>query len=317
MTKTREKDLRYLMSGEEIRKNKFNSILLLIVFFSLIVGAGALYGYLEGDVITFTFITMAITGAYLLFNFVTFKFMIKKSINGRLVTKDTQDEKLRTLYYIVERLSVGCNIKMPEIYVIPTNIPNAFATGFNHNNAIVGVTEGLLHMLDEEELEGVMAHEFAHIMNYDIRLKAVTIALTSSFVLLAEIIYRNMRVKGRSRNNNNDSKNTALLFVVVLIILVFSRVISALLSSAISRQREYMADTKAVRITSNNRGLINALAKIGGYRPRYSKSEYEAQLGGNNLKSSYIYNHFSKKSASLFSTHPPIEDRIQKLERTI
>ncbi len=316
MSTIREKDFRYLMSGEEIRKNKFNSALLLIVFCLLIVGIGALYGYLEGNVITFTVLTFAITLFYLLFNFLTFKYMVKKSINGRLVRKEEYDEKLRTLYNIVERLAVGCNIKMPEVYVIPTNIPNAFATGFNHNNAIVGVTEGLLDMLDEEELEGVMAHEFAHIMNYDIRLKAVTIALTSSLVLLAEIMYRNMSLKGR-RRSNNDNKNTAILFVVVLLLFLFSRVISALLSSAISRQREYMADTTAIRIVSNNRGLINALSKIGGYRPRLSKSEYEAELGGNNLKSSYIYNHFSKKTASLFSTHPPIEDRIKKLERTV
>lgn len=316
MSNFKEKDLRYLMSGEEIRKNKINSILLLIVFFLLIVGIGALYGYLEGNVITFTIMTMAITAFYLLFNFLTFKYMVKKSINGRLVTKDVQDEKLRTLYHIVERLSVGCNIKTPEVYVIPTNIPNAFATGFSHNHAIVGVTAGLLEMLDEEELEGVMAHEFAHIINYDIRLKAVTIALTSSLVLLAEIMYRNMRYRGRSRNNN-DNKGTVILLIAVVIIMIFSRVISALLSSAISRQREYMADTTAVRMVSNNRGLINALSKIGGYRPRLNKSEYEAELGGNNLKSSYIYNHFSKKTASLFSTHPPIEDRIKKLERTV
>lgn len=294
------------VSGEEVRANKRNSVLLVGVFILSIAGLAAIYGYMEGNLFVYFSVTAIITGIYLLINFLTYRRTIKRAIDGIKVEEGSYSKEYRKLYHLTKGLSVSAGIKMPEVYVIPTQIPNAFATGFTPDDGIVGVTEGLLEMLDDHELEGVLAHEIAHIVNYDIRLKAVGVALGSSLMLVAELFLR--KQVGRRSSGRVALVGLGLFFA--------ARLISSLTNMAISRQREYLADATAVRISSYNEGLASALEKIGRFSYKGGKTEYETELGGSNLMSSYIGNHFNPVSA-YFSTHPPIGDRVKRLRGMI
>jgi heat shock protein HtpX len=210
-------------------------------------------------------------------------------------------QNARGFYEIVENLSQKANIPMPKVYIIPENVPNAFATGRNPNNAAVAATEGLLNLLSKEEIEGVMAHELSHVKHYDILIGSVAATIAGAIAIAANIMQYGA-MAGKNRQN-------PLVMIAIAIILP---VAATVIRMAISRNREYMADEGAAKITRHPEWLQSALLKLDAYARggvMREASQESAHM--------FIVNPFSSKNvsfASLFSTHPSIENRIARLE---
>ena len=221
----------------------------------------------------------------------------------------TREEDLQ-LTNILEGLMVASGLEnKPRLYVVESDQPNAFATGRNPENAVICVTTGIIEKLDYYELEGVVAHELAHVMNYDIRLSAV-ISVMVGFVIMLSDMFTRVTFRSR-RNNDSDSKANGILMIIGLIFLILSPIISRIIQFAVSRRREYLADATAVSFTRNPDGLISALRKI-------SSDDSELEVASSSNAHMYIVtplkNKRKAKSSNLFSTHPGIEERIEALE---
>lgn len=213
-------------------------------------------------------------------------------------------------YTASENLCMAARIPMPKLYVIKDSAMNAFATGRDPNHAVVCITTGLLSKLDRTELEGVIAHELAHIKNYDIRLMSIVSILVGTITLLADWLLR-MSMFGQSNRKNNQASPIILFLGIVLVIL--SPIIATIIKLAISRRREFLADASAVEITRFPDGLKRALLKISNDKePLESANKATAHL----YISNPLKNHHDSIGwfANLFNTHPPIKDRIAALE---
>lgn len=220
------------------------------------------------------------------------------------------EEEYKKLNNILDSLMVSAGITYkPKLYVVEDSQPNAFATGRDLEHSVICVTTALLDKLDYYELEGVLAHELSHILNYDIRLSAIVTVMVGLIVMLSDIFVRNFFFFGRrnSRDNDNDSKGSGILMIIGLVCLIISPIFAKLLQLAVSRRREYLADSTAVQLTRNPDGLISALIKI-------SSDPHELRNASNATAHMYISEPFRKKSSSWFSTHPSIEDRINALK---
>ena len=221
----------------------------------------------------------------------------------------TREEDLQ-LTNILEALMLTSGLtNKPRLYVMDSAQPNAFATGRNPENAVICVTTGLLEKLDYYELEGVVAHELAHVKNYDIRLSAV-ISVMVGFVIMLSDMFTRIAFR-RRRSSDDDSKGNAILMIIGLIFLIISPIVSKLIQLAVSRRREYLADATAISFTRNPDGLISALRKI-------SSDDSDLDVASDSNAHMYIITPFKNKKkasdTSLFSTHPGINDRITALE---
>ena len=220
----------------------------------------------------------------------------------------TKEENLQ-LVNILDALMVSSGLPCkPKLYVVDDAQPNAFATGRNPENAVICVTTGLLEKLEYYELEGVVAHEMAHIKNYDIRLSAVVSVMVGFVVMLADLFTRITFWGGMRDNDNDSSKGNAILMLIGLVFLILAPIFGKLMQLAVSRKREFLADATAVEFTRNPDGLISALIKISG-------DPNKLKVANNATENMYIVNPFrgKKKSSSLWSTHPSTEDRIEAL----
>lgn len=210
------------------------------------------------------------------------------------------------LYRTVENLAITTGMPMPKVYVIDDPAPNAFATGRDPRHAVVGATTGLLEIMDDRELTAVMAHEIGHVQNYDIRVSTIAFGLVSAIGLLSDIVLRMFFYSSGNRNNNNMHP---IMLVIGVIVIILAPIIAAIVQMAVSRQREYLADATGALTTRDSEGLASALAKLGQYgRPMKRESTSTANLFlSNPLQPGF----FSK----LFSSHPPLEDRIKRLTK--
>jgi heat shock protein HtpX len=213
------------------------------------------------------------------------------------------------LYTIVENLSITAGLPMPKIYVVEDSAPNAFATGRNKDHAVVCATTGLLAMLDRSELEGVMAHELAHIGNKDMLISTVVVVLVGFISIISDMFMRSM-FWGWGRSDDRENGNAgSILMIVGIILAILAPIIGVLIQLAISRKREYLADASGALLTRYPEGLANALRKIGAYKqPMRRQSSAIAHL--------YLADPTGGKTAfisKLFMTHPPIGDRINAL----
>ena len=225
--------------------------------------------------------------------------------------KPATKEEYFDLYSIVENISIATGLPMPKVYVMQDPAPNAFATGRDPNNAVICVTTGLLEKLDRTELEGVVAHEFAHIRNYDIRLVTLVAVLVGTVALMADILLR-VKISG---GGNRKGNGTVILFVVGILFAILAPVAGKIIQMAISRRREYMADATAVHITRQPSGLANALIKIKNSSDKLrSANKATAHLFISNPFDKHIIDARNRFSG-LFQTHPPIDDRIAALRR--
>ena len=217
-------------------------------------------------------------------------------------------EENQKLVNILDALVVSSGLQYtPKLYIVEDSQPNAFATGRNPENAVICVTTGLLDKLSYYELEGVIAHEMAHIKNYDIRLSAVVSVMVGFVVILSDWFTRISFYGGSRRRDDDDNGNPILMFIG-LIFLILAPIFGQLMQLALSRKREFLADATAIEFTRNPDGLISALLKISG-------DPNELKVANNATENMYIVNPFrgKKSSSSLWSTHPSIEDRVEAL----
>lgn len=220
-------------------------------------------------------------------------------------------EQLPRLYQVMERLAAKANIPVPKLYVVPDQAPNAFATGRNPRHASVAVTEGLLQLMNDDELEGVIAHELSHVRNYDILITSVAATLAGAVTYLANMAKWGMIFGGYGGDRDEERGGGGLS---VLLMLILAPIAAFLLQLALSRTREYSADETGARMVGQPYGLISALEKLGAYNRRIPTSAISPStsslcivkplFGGGTL-------------ASLFSTHPPLEDRVAALKQMV
>jgi heat shock protein HtpX len=210
------------------------------------------------------------------------------------------------LWRIVENLAITEGMPMPKVYIIPDDAPNAFATGRDPKHAIVAATTGLLAIMDDKELEGVMAHELGHVKNYDIRVSTIVFGLVSAVGILADMAIRAAFFSGNRRDENGNSLGAALI-LIGMIASIIAFLIGPLVSAAVSRQREYLADASGAHTTRYPEGLASALEKLGQYgRPMRRASSSMAHM--------YISDPIKPGlTERLFSTHPPIPKRVARL----
>ena len=225
---------------------------------------------------------------------------------ARPATKE-EDQKLVN---ILDALMVTAGLpNKPRLYVVDDNQPNAFATGRNPQNAVICVTTGLLEKLDYYELEGVIAHEMSHIKNYDIRLSCVVSVMVGFIVMLSDLFSRAL-FWGGVKDRDSDSKANGILMLIGLIFLILAPIFGSLMQLALSRKREFLADSTAVEFTRNPDGLISALEKL-------ENDPNQLETANNATANMYIINPFKKngkkKSTNIWSTHPSTADRIEAL----
>lgn len=217
----------------------------------------------------------------------------------------------RYLVNVTEAVAIGAGVPMPKIYVIDNPAPNAFATGRDPQHGAIAVTTGLMSILDRQELEGVIAHEMAHVKNYDIRFASMLAATVGAIVLLRDVILRGMRFGGRSRRSSSSGggRGQAIAMVLLIVLLILAPILATLVRLAVSRRREYLADATGAYITRNPDGLASALAKLRDYRGTPMKVSEGVQH-------MYFTNPVAKLNAlTWLATHPPIDDRISRLRR--
>lgn len=219
--------------------------------------------------------------------------------------KQIKKEDYPELYRMVENLSITAGIPMPKVYVMQDASPNAFATGRDPEHASVAVTTGLMQIMEKKELEGVIAHELAHIKNYDIRVMTIVVVLVGVVLLLSDILMRTFIFGDR-----DNGKAALPLLIIGLVLAILSPLFAQMIKLAVSRSREYLADASGAMLTRYPEGLASALEKI-------AKVDQPLKRANHATAHLFLANpfdpHVTKKFESMFSTHPPIEERIAKL----
>lgn len=284
-----------------IAKNKRNTVFIMILFFVIIAGLGWLANAVYGPQNSYgIFIAViVITALYVIIQYYAAGRQAVAMSGGIKVNSKADHPRL---WRIVENLSITTGTPMPEVYIINDPAPNAFATGRDPQHAIVAATTGLLDIMDDSELEGVMAHEIGHVRNYDIRVSMVVFGLVVAIGFISDMFLR-MAFFGR----NNNSNGNPVVMVFGLVAMIVAPLIATVVQLAISRQREYLADATSALTTRHPDALASALAKLGEYgRPMKKQNSSMAHL--------WISDPLKKGAMSkLFATHPPIADRIERL----
>jgi heat shock protein HtpX len=284
-----------------IAANKRNTVLI-IIFFVLLIGGLATYaGYATGYG----------SSAFMIIGFVALYALIQYYAAGAFAVAASGAVQISKadnprLWRIVENISISEGMPMPKVYLIKDEAPNAFASGRDPKHAVVAATTGLLAIMDDNELQGVMAHEMAHVKNYDIRVSTIVFGLVSAVGILADFFIRMAFYSSHSRNK--DSGQLAIFLIAFGIVAwIVSALIGPLVSAAVSRQREYLADASGAEITRFPEGLQGALAKLRDYgKPMQRASSSMAHM--------YISDPIKPSVAQrLFSTHPPLDKRIERL----
>jgi heat shock protein HtpX len=295
---------------ERIAVNRRNSLILIAAFLAFVAVFGYVIGWAWiGDPVgaifglVLAFIVGIVTG---LATYYGGDRMMLAASRAREITHDDAP----VLFNVVEEMAIAAGLPMPKVYIIEDSAPNAFATGRDPEHASVAVTSGLLEKLNRDELQGVIAHEMSHVGNFDIRYAMLVGILVGTTVLISDFFLRGLWLGGGGRGRGEGGGYIQLIMIVIAIVFaILAPLFARLLQLSISRQREYLADASAVRLTRNPKGLADALQKISGDRE---------VLEAANRATAHLYivnpvKGFEKRAKGLFSTHPPIEERIQIL----
>ncbi len=275
----------------------FKTVFLMVALTILFVFIGGVYGGSTG-----MFIALIFTG---IMNFISY-FYSDKMVLAHYKAVEVSKKEAPGLYAIVERLSKKAGIPMPKVYIIPDEIPNAFATGRNPSHAAVAVTEGILDLLNEDEIEGVLGHELSHVKHYDILTGTIAATIAGSIAWIANIMQWGA-IFGSFRDD--DEGTNPFMMIILAIVLPIA---ASIIQMAISRSREYEADAGSAKITGHPEWLQSALRKLENYN-----RQGVVQGATETTSHMFIVNPFAGKNisfASLFSTHPSTEDRIERLE---
>jgi len=292
---------------EQIASNKRKSFLLVFCFIAFIFLLAWLFEQLAGMGTSGLVLALIIASVSAFASYYASDKIVLAISRARPVTK----EEFPHLYNVVEGLAIAAGIPAPRCYVIEDTAPNAFATGRNPKNSVICVTTGLLEKMNRVELEGVISHEMSHIKNYDVLVQTLTVVMVGVIALMSDWILRSFLWGGRRRGGRDKGGAGAILIVVGLVLAVLSPIISQLIRLAISRKREFLADASGAMITRYPPGLASALRKLDAdTEPLEAANKATAHL--------YIVNPLKDikgKVNRLFSTHPPIEERIAALEK--
>lgn len=280
-----------------ISANKRNTVIIMAVFLVIIAGLGWLAGAAYNNV-GITWIVIAVASVYALIQYFAAS-RLALAVNGahQIEKRDAPE-----LYRIVENLAITDGLPMPKVYIMDDPAPNAFATGRNPDNASVAVTTGLLQIMDKRELAAVLAHEMGHVKNYDILVNMIVFGLVSAIGMICDMI---MRVAFWGNNKDRDSR----LMIFGIIAAILAPIVAMMVQLAVSRQREYLADASGALTTRDPEGLAMALEKLkDSSKPMRNQNSSTAHLFfANPLKPGFL--------SKLFSTHPPLDDRIARLRQ--
>ena len=313
--------MRYIGLSRQIRRNNFNSFLLLIAFPTLLLAMFYVFFFFVDDksadqanqhfVQVMPFVLIAV-GIWFLIAWAGHSSFIRMATSSRPLERMEN----KRVYNLLENLCISQGMAMPKVFIIDDDSLNAFASGINRQSYSVTLSKGIIEKLNDEELEGVIAHELTHIRNRDARLLIISIVFVGIFAFLAELAFRSLRFgTGRRSSSSKDGKGSGAIILIAIAVTAVAYLISILLRFGISRKREYLADAGAAEITKKPYALAAALRKISG-DPMIEAVESRdvAQLFIENPKLSA---HKSVSWDNLFSTHPPIEKRIELLEQFV
>ena len=309
--------MEYVGLQQQITSNNRKSILLLLGFPSILLAG--LYiilifvstGNVNEAFLSATPFVLLFTGLWFLIAFLGHSRMINYATGAKSLERK---ENMR-VYNLTENLCMSVGMKMPKLKIINSSALNAFASGLNEKNYTVTLTRGIIEKLDDDELEGVIAHELMHIRNNDVKLLIISIVFVGIFSFILQVVFRSLLFGGGGRSRKKDNKGGALILIIILLVSAAAYLISILFKFSLSRKREYLADAGAAEMTKNPLGLANALKKISG------NSEIR-EVKNSDVKQMFIDNGSSKKAfflirwfRNIFSTHPPIDERIKILEQ--
>ncbi len=290
-----------------ISSNKRNSFFITVAITAFLIVLGYLLGTYWGSSYAGVFIAVMLAlimslGAY----YSGDKMVLAVSRAKRIEKQDAPQ-----LFNVIEELSIAAGLPMPAVYVIDDTAPNAFATGRDPKHASVAITTGLMQKLNRDELQGVMAHELSHVGNRDILYATMVGILVGSIAMMSDFFLRSFFWGGgrKRRSGSGGGAAGAILVLVAIVLAVLAPICAKLLQLAVSRQREYLADASAAKLTRYPEGLASALEKISG-------DKEVLEVANRATQHLYIVNPikpFEKRAAGLFSTHPPIQDRIARL----
>lgn len=282
-----------------IAANKRNTVLIMAVFVALISAIGYVVSLYFGD----TSITFWVIGGAALYALIQY-FAASSLAIAMTGAQEIEKKDNPRFYNIVENLAITLGIPTPKVYVIQDPAPNAFATGRDPKHAVVAATTGILEVMDDRELEAVMAHEMGHVQNYDIRVSMIAFGLVSAIGILSDVVIR-MFFFGDNRRDNNLNP---IILIFGLVVVILAPIIAAIIQLAISRQREYLADATSVVTIHDSDAMVAALRKLETYgRPMKKQNTSAAHMFLNDPLKPGIF-------SRLFSTHPPLADRIKRLQ---
>jgi heat shock protein HtpX len=289
-----------------IARNKRNTVVIVLVFLLIIGALGFLGGYLAGNV-SIGLIVLVVALGYAVLQYFLAARQATAIAGGVEVDRVSEPRLWRT----VENLAIATGMPMPRVFVIPDPSPNAFATGRDPEHAVVAATTGLLELMDDQELQGVMAHELGHVRNYDIRVSTMVFGLVVAVGLIADVLLRISIFSGlsggRNRNSDNGGSANPVLLIAGIVAVIVAPIAAAGVQAAVSRQREYLADATGAMTTRHPEGLARALEKLGAYgRPMQTQNSSMAHLWIADPMRPGVMDR-------LFSTHPPLPDRIARL----
>lgn len=292
----------YTQQSKNIRK----TWLLMSVFLIVVVGIGWIFSQVYGDS---SFVVVAVVFS-LFMNFFSYWFSDKIVLAMSGARPIKREENLE-LYRIVENICITAGLKMPKLYIIDDESPNAFATGRNQEHAAVAVTSGLLQILNKNELEGVIAHELSHIGNKDILVSTIVVILVGFVALLSDFFLRAQFFRGRRDDREGGGQAQMIMMIIGIILAILTPIVAKLIQLAISRKREFLADASGALLTRYPEGLASALEKI---------SRNPVPLKRVNKATAHLYISSPLKGGQatswlgkLFMTHPPVEERIEIL----
>ncbi|UMZ74812.1 M48 family metallopeptidase [Natranaerofaba carboxydovora] len=320
-----------MLIEEHIKRNKLKTYLLFGLYIFLFAAVAFLLGLYTGDVVTWGILFgVVFVVMFIISNFFG-KNVIAKMTGAREVTREQEPY----LYHTIDGLSIAAGINTPKAYIIETDTPNAFAAGSSPKNAIVGVTRGLLNRLNREELEAVIAHEMAHIKNYDIKVATISVVLAGTIVFVAHMMRRSLfwgrfgraGMGGGSRRGGSGKGGAAVIQILALIVvIIIAPLMARIIQFAISRKREYLADASGAELTGYPEALASALEKISGMQKDDTKLDNDAikglfivnpsledSAGAVGSEQTDVMSFSGKRKSSLFSTHPDVKDRIERL----
>jgi heat shock protein HtpX len=287
-----------------IAANKRNTVFIIALFVIILAALGWVASlFWGGDPLVVTGGTLVGAGIFTLIQY----FAAGRQALAISGAREIQKADNPRFFRVVENLSITNGMPMPRVYVIDDEAPNAFATGRDPKHAVVAATTGLLAIIDDAELEGVMAHELGHVQNYDIRVSTIVFGLVVAVGFIADILLRFSLFGGNRNNNNNNGGGNPILLVLGLVALIVSPLVAGVVQAAVSRQREYLADATGAMTTRHPDALASALQKLEAYgRPvrRQNTSMAHMWIADPN-KPSVVQR--------LFSTHPPIAERVERL----